>query len=116
VYPYFQQDFRLFTPCPDFNFDIYAKYIVDGKEHYSSPLAEVLSQRSLFNGREFLMLSLTAATAYYSKEPSGKNYIILRTAITSYLNNKCKTKINEMHMMVITTNIKTKKQRLILND
>jgi hypothetical protein len=116
TYPYFTQDFRLFTPCPDFNFDIYAHYKVGLEEHYAVPLAEVLRQRSLFNGREFLMLTLTAATAYYAKDPSDKNYAILRTAIWRYLNSKQNDKVYDLHILIVLTDIKTKERFKILND
>ena len=106
----------MFTPCPDYNFDIYAEYKVGLEKHYASPLAEVLRQRSLFNGREFLMLTLTAATAYYAKDPSDKNYAIVKTAIWRYLNNKHKAKTYDLHVLIILTDIKTKQRIKILND
>ena len=90
--------------------------MVDGKEHYSSPLAEVLRQRSLFNGREFLMLTLTNASGYFARDQSDKNYAILRTAVWRYLNNKHKSKVYDLHIMIVLTDIKTKKRFTVLND
>jgi hypothetical protein len=90
--------------------------MVDGKEHYSSPLAEVLRQRSLFNGREFLMLTLTNATGYYARDGSDKNYAILRTAVWRYLNSKHRSKVYDLHILIILTDIKTKERFKILSD
>ena len=109
VYPYYKQDWRLFTPCPDFNFRICAAYRVNNEMHYSQPLVEALHQRNLFTGKEFLMLTLSNASGYFARDPSEKNRSILRTAIYRYLNNKHNSTISDLHILVELTEIKTNK-------
>lgn len=109
MYPYFKQDWRLFTPCPDYNFRLCAGYTVNGKKHYAQPLAEALHHRNLFNGREFLMLTLSNASGYFARDPSEKNRVILKTAIFRYLNNKHDDTVGHLHILVELTEIKTNK-------
>jgi hypothetical protein len=54
--------------------------------------------------------------AYWSRNQTDKSYIILKTAVYRYLNNKHKGKVYDLHIMVIVTDIKTKERYKILND
>jgi hypothetical protein len=125
-YPYLFQDWRLFTPCPKYNFTICAKYKVNNTTHYALPLQEVLNKRNLFNGKEFLMLSITGSSGYaaddYKKVTESniyfiinKNYAILRNVITNYLNHKHDEKISDLKMILILTDLKTKKQKTLID-
>jgi hypothetical protein len=116
-YPYFYQDWRLFTPCPNYNFQIYASYDVNGMRTYAAPLQEVLEHKNLFNGGEFLKLSFTAAEGYLAYEanmqnaeiryfPIGKNYFVLQTIVKNYLQHMHGAEIKDLKMLVVLKEIK----------
>ena len=123
-YPYFFQDWRLFTPCPKNNFTIYAIYKVNHQTHYALPLQEVLYQKNKFTGKEFLMLSLTDAAAYVADDKRddtlgitrfrmNANYNIFKNAVAVYLNQKHSKKITDLKLILLLTDIKTKKRQFL---
>lgn len=109
AYPYFVQDWRLFTPCPDYNFRICVGYDIGEQKHYAQPLAEALHHHHLFNGSEFLTLTISNAAGYFAHNPSEVNKKVLKAAIMSFLEHKHSQKIEDLHILFELTEIKTNK-------
>lgn len=125
-YPYFHQDWRLFTPCPNYNFEIYASYEVDGKTCYAAPLKGVLEHGDLFNGGEFLKLAFTAAGGYIGYEttvqngqigdfPQGKSYSVMQTMVKNYLRHESGSEVNHLKMLLVLRGIKNNDVKYILD-
>ena len=125
-YPYFYQDWRLFTPCPKSNFTICASYKINNQTHYALPLQEVLHEKNLFTGREFLMLSMTSASGYVADDAKdssksvspfvmNKNYVIFRTVFSNYLKQKHHQEISDLKLILLLTDIKTKQKKYLID-
>lgn len=125
-YPYFYQDWRLFTPCPNYNFQVYASYTINGKQKYAAPLQEVLEHKNLFNGGEFLKLAFTAAEGYLGYEanmqnqtigyfPIGKNYFVLQTIVKNYLQHQHGAEVTNLKMLAVMKDIKSNKQKYLID-
>jgi hypothetical protein len=127
TYPYFIQDWRLFTPCPDNNFTIYAKYKVNNQTHYALPLQEALYNRNLFSGKEFIVFSLTGSAEYVAGDVEGNktgitpfvinpNYFIFRHAVINYLSHKHHQQITDLKLILLLTDIKTKQKKYLVES
>ncbi|MBK7816781.1 MAG: hypothetical protein IPJ60_03970 [Sphingobacteriaceae bacterium] len=102
--PYFHQDWRMFAPGTRYNYSIYAVYEVNGQKQHSFPIQEVLEERTVFSGREFLMISLTDASIFVHnramnikgdlyKFTNDKYYQIFEYVNIQYLQKKHKIKL-----------------------
>lgn len=125
AYPYFVQDWRLFTPCPNNNFTVYAKYKVNNQTHYALPLQEVLYNRNLFTGKEFLTFSITGSAGYVADDEKerkagitpfviNQNYYIFRHVVLNYLNHKHHHQITDLKLILLLTDIKTKQKKYLV--
>jgi hypothetical protein len=99
TYPYFHQDWRLFTPCPNYQMEVIVRYRQNNEDKTTLPLWEILNERSVLNSRELLMLATVNAVEYvsYQKNNIGKNLYrlaeskekqVLRQIVRAYLANK----------------------------
>jgi len=125
--PYFYQDWRMFAPGTRYNYSIYAVYEVNGQKHYSFPIQEVLSDRNIFSGREFLNTSLTDASIFVHntavnvsgelyKFNKDKYYQIFEHINIQYLQKKHDSKIKNLKLMLCATHIQTKKKTYLVNE
>lgn len=120
-YPYFNQDWRLFTPCPDNNFEVIASYVVNGKRRYALPLSVVLSEKNILNGKEALNFSMTASCGYVAFEKIRVNgniyrynktvsYEIYKNAFKKYLSHKEGSEISELALILKLKSIRTNEE------
>jgi hypothetical protein len=125
--PYFAQDWRMFAPGSSYNYTIYARYVVNGKEEFAFPIQEVLNERNIFNGREFLTISLTDACIFVHnssikikgdlyKFNRDRYYQIFEHIVQQYLQNKHEAKIDDLKLMLLTTNIQTNERGYVVNE
>ena len=125
--PFFYQDWRMFAPGTRYNYAIYATYQVNGKKEYSFPIQEVLAERTIFNGREFLIISLTDASIFVHNAAlsikgdlyrfnNDKFYQIFEHVNIQYLQKKHDAKIEHLKLMLVTTNIQTHIKTYVVNE
>lgn len=125
--PYFAQDWRMFAPGSRYNYTIYARYKLNGKEEYAFPIQEVLTERNIFNGREFLTIALTNSCIFVHNNSikikgdiyrfnNGRYYQIFEHVVLQYLQKKHGSKIDDLKLMLLTSNIQTKERGYIVNE
>jgi len=68
AYPYFHQDYRLFVPPPQVNYELYVRAQSDNETIYTELFSEIKAGKSLFSGKEFMLLSLSAACHYVNSK------------------------------------------------
>ena len=124
---FFYQDWRMFAPGARHNYTIYAVYEVNGQKKYSFPIHEVLEHRTIFSGREFLLISFTDASIFVHhkainikgdlfKFDHDKLYQIFEHINIQYLRKKHSAKIENLKLMLVATDIQTNKQTFIVNE
>lgn len=125
-YPYFHQDYRLFTPVPQNNYLLYVSYTINNKPYHSFPLREVMNEKSIFTGSEFLLLSLSASCNYITpvqpaikgnvyKMNLNKEYFVLKQVLENYLNHKHHQTINDLKITLTLSSIKTKEKTVLID-
>lgn len=117
----------MFAPGARHNYTIYAVYKVNGQKQYSFPIQEVLEDRTVFSGREFLLISFTDASIFVQhkainikgdlfKFDQDKLYQIFEHINIQYLQKKHNAKIEDLKLMLVATDIQTNKQTYIVNE
>jgi hypothetical protein len=126
-YPYFHQDWRLFTPCPRYSIEITVLYKLGSEDKTTLPLWEILNERTVLNGRELLMLATVNAVEYVSYQkininnalyqlPESKETQVLRQTLKAYLKDKHGENINRFKTCIRLTDIKSKECHYILDQ
>lgn len=117
----------MFAPGAKHNYTIYAVYEVSGQKFYSFPIQEVLEDGTIFNGREFLIISLTDASIFVHhnainiagdlyKFNQDKLYQIFMHINMQYLQKKHDSNIENLKLMLVATDLKTNKRAYIVNE
>jgi hypothetical protein len=119
VYPWFQQDWRLFTPPPQSNYYVYA--VVDNKSGPLDIFSEICNkhQSNRLAGYGALCNALTNYLHFlendivsYGKETDNPNFIMVKNMIQKYLwHNGAKQK-EDLRVILIIENIRNGKKRV----
>lgn len=115
VYPFFKQNWDLFVPPPDTNYELYALLENGG---VSDVLGKVKTehQANLFAGNEALLVALTNSIHFFEKEADynhtspGKvenaiNFKILVRSVEAYFLNTSTTQVNRIILVVRPLNL-----------
>lgn len=126
VYPYFYQNWNLFAPIPNSNYQLYAR--VDTENNGESIFEEVLTlhQSNRLKGYEPLLIGFSNCIHYFEKNTPLQNAIngpiqndlnfdILKHAVKNYLQHKHKKKIGEVKLMLVVKEVADGKQRIYFN-
>ncbi len=115
----------MFTPPPSHDVKLYTCYRVNGEQHCVMPIEEIMSERTLFDGKEFLVLSITASIHYlkFSASSMGTNMyklhadenatIFLRT-VKHYLTHKHKSSVELIANYIVLTEHKSGRRTVII--
>lgn len=126
VYPYFQQNWNLFTPAPVSNYTLYAK--PDNENVSQDIFNEILikHQSNRLAGDEPFLIAFTNTIHYFEKNTSliaslngplkGDRYFdILEHSTKNYLQISRKKHFSSVKLILIVKDVITKEQRVYFN-
>jgi hypothetical protein len=110
-YPYFYQDWKLFVPPPDSNYNLYATY-ENGGNQTTDIFTEIMnSHRSnRLAGTESLLIALSNTIHYFEKETipgkiedhnGGSKFSLIEKFAHSYLEHSRHIKLKELKLKLV---------------
>jgi hypothetical protein len=126
VYPYFYQNWNLFVPVPESNYQLFVKEAKD--KNYKDVFSEVLTkhQSNRLLGYEPLVIGFSNCIHYFEKNSelqntlygpisADANFDILMHATKSYLQHKQNKKVDSLQLILVVSDVEDGKQRMYYN-
>ncbi len=127
VYPFFHQNWNLFVPPPDSNYNLYVYNQKNNKQSIDlfSEIT-VKHQKNRLSGNQPLIMALSNSIHYFEKEAEEKNFTggrvgknekfaIIEKFVTNYLKSNDSLNIENAKIIICVSSIKKGKQRVYFN-
>ncbi|MEO6303005.1 MAG: DUF5819 family protein [Bacteroidia bacterium] len=127
IYPYFHQNWNLFAPVPNSNYNLYCEYENNGIQK-TDLFAEIktIHQTNRFKGYGPLVVAFANGIHYFEKNAkqqqpmngpisSDLNFKIIQQAAKNYLEYSKKIQISKLKMILVVTETLTNKQKVYFN-
>lgn len=127
AYPYFHQNWNLFAPPPNTNYQLFVQFEHNGihqKEIFNDLLLQ--HQTNRFKGLEPLVVTFANSIHFFEKNTALQqaingpvngdiNFIILEHSVEKYLQHQYKGKVQNLRLFLLVSDIETKAQRTYFN-
>ena len=125
--PYFHQNWSLFVPPPECNYNLYVYNKYDNTSN-TDIFRLILSKHQInrFSGNEALLMALSNSIHYFEKEAEEHNFkggkvignekfMIIEKFVSNYLKNTDSLNIENAKIILCVSSIKTQKLRVYFN-
>ncbi len=128
VYPFFHQNWNLFAPVPESNYQMLALYN-DGQPEVLDVFGEIVQahQANRLSGHEALVVAFSNSLHYFEKNSplqqslngpvmNDFNFTILERAVKGYLRQTLRIRQDSVRLFVIVDNVHTRQRRVYFNE
>lgn len=113
IYPYFQQNWNLFAPAPNSNYNLYCEFENNGVQRIDVfNEIKILHQTNRFKGYEPLLVAFANSIHYFEKNAKSRetingpikddlNFKIIELATKNYLEYSRQSEIQKIKIMLV---------------